>query len=49
VTTKSFGSKVNITGTIREERVRVSASVDEEIDRACPRVTTRMSEVDTIR
>ena len=36
-------------GTIREERVTVSASVDEEVGRACLRVTTRMSEVDTVR
>jgi len=45
----SFGSKVNTDGTIREERVTVSASVDEEVGRACLRVTTRTSEADAIR
>jgi len=43
------GSKVKPSGTIREERVTVSASVDEEVGRVCLRVTTRTSEVDTIR
>jgi hypothetical protein len=45
----SFGSEVNLRDTIREERVTGSASVDEEIDRACLRVTTRTSEVDAVR
>jgi len=40
----SFGSQVNPSRTIREERVTDSASVGTEADRACLRVTTRASD-----
>jgi len=45
----SFGSKVNLSSTIREERRADSASVSTEADRVCLRVTKRASEVDAVR
>jgi hypothetical protein len=45
----SFGSRVNLSPTIRKERKADSASVSTEAGRACPRVTKRTSEVDAIR
>jgi hypothetical protein len=46
---RSFGSQGNLSGAIREERVTESASDGTEAGRACLRVTTRASEVDTVR
>jgi hypothetical protein len=42
--TESFGSQVNLSLTIREEREADSASVGTEAGRACLRVTTRASD-----
>ena len=41
---ESFGSQVNLSGTIREERVTDSASDGTEAGRACLRVTVRTSD-----
>jgi hypothetical protein len=45
---RSFDSQGNLSCTIREERAAESASDGTEAGRACLRVTTRTSEVDTV-